>query len=44
MYRTDPKFVLRNLNGSMDDFALYSDALSADEILQLYRDGSPNEL
>ena len=44
MYRTDPKFVLRNLNGSMDEFALYSDALSADEILQLYRDGSPNEL
>ena len=43
MYRTDPQFVLRNLNGSMDEFALYSDALSADEILQLYRDGSPNE-
>ncbi|XZE51515.1 LamG-like jellyroll fold domain-containing protein [Planctomycetaceae bacterium SH139] len=44
MYRTDPQFVLRNLNGSMDEFALYSDALSAGEILQLYRDGSPNEL
>ncbi len=44
MYRTDPKFVLRNLNGSMDEFALYSDALSADEILQVYRDGCPNEL
>ncbi len=44
MYRTDPQFVLRNLNGSMDEFALYSGALSADEILQLYRDGYPNEL
>lgn len=44
MYRTDPKFVLRNLNGSMDEFALYSDALSSDEILQLYRNGCPHEL
>ena len=43
MYRTDPQFVLRNLNGSMDEFALYSDALSANEIFQLYRDGSPHE-
>ncbi|QDS94463.1 FecR protein [Roseimaritima multifibrata] len=43
MYRTDPQFVLRNLNGSMDEFALYSGALSADEILQLYRIGNPNE-
>jgi hypothetical protein len=40
MYRTDPEFVLRNLNGSMDEFALYSGTLSADEILQLYRVGN----
>lgn len=44
MYQTDPKFVLRNLNGSMDEFALYSGALSAQEIMKLYRDGCPNEL
>lgn len=44
MYRTDPKFVLRNLNGSMDEFALYSGALSTVEVMKLYRDGCPNEL
>lgn len=43
-YQTDPQFVLRNLNGSMDEFTLYSGALPADEILQLYRDGDSGEL
>ncbi|TWU19018.1 LamG-like jellyroll fold domain-containing protein [Allorhodopirellula heiligendammensis] len=43
-YQTDPQFVLRNLNGSMDEFALYSGALPADEILQWYRDGDSGEL
>jgi hypothetical protein len=43
MYRSDPKFVLRNLNGTMDEFAMYSTALSADEIRQWYEIGNPNE-
>jgi hypothetical protein len=41
MNRTDPKFVLRNLNGVMDEFALFSAALSAAEIEAYYRDSSP---
>ena len=44
MYRTDAQFVVRNLNGSMDEFAIYSGSLSAEEILKLYRVGNPNDL
>lgn len=43
MYRTDAKFVLRNLNGSMDEFAIYSGSLSTKEISELYRLGTPHE-
>ncbi len=43
MYRTDPNFVVRNLNGSLDEFVLFSGALSADEILDLFETGNPNE-
>lgn len=43
MYRNDPKFVLRNLNGTMDEFAMFSTALSADEIMRWYESGNPNE-
>ncbi len=43
MYRTDPNFVVRNLNGSMDEFALFSGALSATEVLDLFETGNPNE-
>ena len=43
MYRTDPEFVVRNLNGSMDEFSIYSGALSEDEILNLYQIGNPND-
>ncbi len=43
MYRTDPNFVVRNLNGSMDEFAIFSGALSATEILELFETGNPNE-
>ena len=43
MYSTDPTFVVRNLNGSMDEFAIYSGALNEDEILELYEAGKPNE-
>ncbi|QDV66646.1 FecR protein [Rosistilla carotiformis] len=41
MYRTDPQFVVRNLNGSLDEFVLYSSALSGSEIAELYRLGNP---
>jgi hypothetical protein len=44
MYRKDAQFVVRNLNGSMDEFAIYSGALSAAEIQKLYRVGNPNDL
>ena len=43
MYRTDPTFVVRNLNGSVDEFALFSGALSSSEISGLYQAGNPNE-
>ena len=43
MYRTDPTFVVRNLNGSLDEFALLSGALTSEEIQSLYRAGNPNE-
>lgn len=39
--RNDPNFAIRNLNGSMDEFAMYSEALTATQILQLYEDGRP---
>lgn len=40
-YRKDPEFAVRNLNGSMDEFALFSAALSSDEIRRLYEAGKP---
>lgn len=43
MYRIDPEFALRNLNGTMDEFAMFSGALSNDEILKWYETGNPNE-
>jgi len=39
--RDESKFSVRNLNGSMDEFAIFSAALSADEIAELYRNGKP---
>ncbi|MCR9294973.1 MAG: FecR domain-containing protein [bacterium] len=42
MYRTDAEFVVRNLNGSIDEFAIFSGALSPQEIERLYRIGTPN--
>lgn len=44
MYRTDPNFVVRNLNGNLDEFAIFSGALSPEEVLTLYQTGNPNEL
>ena len=43
MYRSDAEFVVRNLNGSMDEFSIYSGALSADELSTLYQSGTPHE-
>lgn len=43
MYRTDSEFVVRNLNGSMDEFSIYSGALSKDEIQSLFQVGNPND-
>lgn len=39
--RNDPRFAVRNLNGAMDEFALFSAALSADQIMELYENGKP---
>ncbi|MEM8953841.1 MAG: LamG-like jellyroll fold domain-containing protein [Verrucomicrobiota bacterium] len=39
--RDDPEFSIRNLNGSIDEFAIFNTALSADEIAQLYQNGKP---
>ena len=39
--RDDPKFAVRNLNGSMDEFALFNTALSAEEIYEIYANGKP---
>jgi hypothetical protein len=34
-------FLIRNLGGSLDEFELFSRALSAAEVLELYREGKP---
>lgn len=41
VYRTDARFAVRNLNGSMDEFALFSAALGADEISNIFEHGKP---
>ncbi|QEG39839.1 LamG domain-containing protein [Roseimaritima ulvae] len=43
MYRTDPEFAVRNLNGSMDEFAMFSTALTDQQILDWYQAGNPHE-
>ncbi|MEO8494590.1 MAG: LamG-like jellyroll fold domain-containing protein [Planctomycetota bacterium] len=40
-YRKEREFAVRNFNGSMDEFALFSAALSAQEIKELYERGKP---
>ena len=37
----DARFAIRNLNGSIDEFAILSVALTADEIKEMYQYGSP---
>jgi hypothetical protein len=39
--RDDAHFAVRNLNGSMDEFAIFSEALSEKEIAELYESGRP---
>ena len=39
--RPDAHFAIRNLNGSMDEFALFADALTDDEIKEIYNNGKP---
>ncbi|TWT50042.1 FecR protein [Thalassoglobus neptunius] len=39
--REDPHFAVRNLNGSMDEFVIFSAALSALEVKDLYENGRP---
>ena len=34
-------YAVRNLNGRMDEFALFGKALAADEIRELYQVGAP---
>ena len=39
--REDPAFAVRNLNGSMDEFAFFAAALSDEEISEIYQHGKP---
>ena len=39
--RNDPAFAVRNLNGSMSEFALFTEALSNREIKEIYTHGRP---
>ncbi|MEM1294155.1 MAG: LamG-like jellyroll fold domain-containing protein [Verrucomicrobiota bacterium] len=39
--REDPHFAVRNLNGAIDEFAIFAAALSAQEIHELYQKGRP---
>ncbi len=38
----DPWFAIRNLNGAIDEFAIFSAALGTEEIYKMYRIGKPN--
>lgn len=39
--RADPQFALRNLNGAIDEFAIFNEALKTEEIAELYEKGRP---
>lgn len=39
--KPDAEFAVRNLNGSIDEFALFAAALSPEEILKIYENGKP---
>ncbi len=40
-YKNSPEFAVRNLNGTIDEFILFSTPLSAGEISELYESGKP---
>ena len=40
-FRKTPSFAVRNLDGTIDELAIYNAALSDEEIEQLYRSGKP---
>jgi hypothetical protein len=39
--KPEAEFAIRNLNGSIDEFALFDAALSPEEILRIYENGKP---
>ena len=39
--KTDPEFAVRNLNGRLDEFSIFSTTLSPAEIQSLYQSGKP---
>lgn len=39
--KPDVSYAIRNLNGAMDEFAIFSGALSDEEILKFYEVGNP---
>ena len=39
--KSDPGFAVRNLNGRLDEFAIFSSALSPAEVQSLYQSGKP---
>ncbi|MFG0335133.1 MAG: LamG domain-containing protein, partial [Maioricimonas sp. JB049] len=40
-FRKTPEFAVRNLNGTIDELAIFGAALDADEVASLYNDGRP---
>lgn len=40
-FRESPWFAVRNLNGVIDELAIFEDALSSEEIVTLYENGKP---
>jgi hypothetical protein len=40
-FRKTPWFTVRNLNGTIDEMAIYSEALARDEIDELFKQGKP---
>ena len=39
--RDDPGFAVRNLNGRLDEFAIFNAVLSPEEVRDLYENGRP---
>jgi hypothetical protein len=39
--KPDAHFAIRNLNGSIDEFAMFAAALAADEVQEMYENGKP---